>query len=149
MYYIIKNYLNDIKNKEIFTDRENNLFLIIFLSPIFANNCDLLKLHYMEKENRYKDDLFDYEERNDILNVKNKKNQKVILTINEGDKINKTVLESQIRRLYDLNLISKINKENIIIKSLNLNIFKIIIFTLKIKKYGILIKIYWNIFFVL
>ena len=78
----------------------------------------------MEKEYKYKYELFDYEEVNDILYVKKKKDQSIFLTINEGKNINKTIFENQIRFLSDLNEISKSQKESIIIKSMKPQYFQ-------------------------
>ena len=119
MYPTIKKYINDIKNKEIFTNEENKLYLIIFFSPIIAKNCDVLINNYNEINVNAK--LFNYEEKNGILYVN--KNNLLVLKINGGNIINKRVFESEIGIYQHIDKIQE-NKENKIIKSVKPEFFQ-------------------------
>ena len=123
MYLIIKRYLNDIKNKNVFSSEENNVFFMIFFSPIIAIKCMLLTHHYSDNNNNISSTLFNYEENKGTLYVKNKKDNSIILRIVGGNIINKNIFENE---MYFSQYIDKIPEiqENIIIKSVRPEFFQ-------------------------
>ena len=123
MYLIIKRYLNDIKKKDVFSLEENNVFFMIFFSPIIAVKCMLLTHHYSDNINNTPSVLFNYEEIKGTLYVKNKKDNNIVLRITGGNIINKNIFENEMNFSQYIDKIPEI-QENIIIKSVKPEFFQ-------------------------
>ena len=123
MYLIIKQYLNDIRKKNEFSLKENDVFFMIFFSPIIAVKCMLLTHHYNDEKTKGASTLFNYEEKNGTLYVKNKKDNRIVLQIDEGNIINKNIFENEMNFSQYIDKIPEI-QENIIIKSVKPEFFQ-------------------------
>jgi len=96
---------------------------MIFFSPIIAVKCMLLTHHYNDEKTKGASTLFNYEEKNGTLYVKNKKDNRIVLQIDEGNIINKNIFENEMNFSQYIDKIPEI-QENIIIKSVKPEFFQ-------------------------
>ena len=118
IYKVIKNCLNTIKQKDLFSEEENRLFLIIFFSPIISSSYDLLIDHLVNIPSNILLYKYEYNEKDNILYVKEKDNDNIVIKINKGNLININVLNIQMRIPSIINQILKEDEEQLIIKSI-------------------------------